>query len=173
MRVDAESGQRLQLESFEEICQKRVSMKVTQTDLVFLLPFLALQTTCWMIFLPAFSSWLPKFLWKPEFLYLSKIWFYQVAVFLTCKCIHHWVQILWRDSVSVVDMEGGRTYLSTFCASGVHAYSGPMALEARVLLQGGRSGGMAGNSITARKTECRRSASYLWNGRCLASPTLA
>lgn len=33
MRVDAESGQRLQLESFEEICQKRVSMKVTQTDL--------------------------------------------------------------------------------------------------------------------------------------------
>lgn len=64
-----------------------------------------------------------------------------MAVFLTCKCIHHWVQILWRDSVSVVDMEGGRTYLSTFCASGVHAYSGPMALEARVLLQGGRSGG--------------------------------
>lgn len=33
MRVDAESGQRLQLESFEEICQKRVPMKVTQTAL--------------------------------------------------------------------------------------------------------------------------------------------
>lgn len=41
-------------------------------------------------------------------------------------------------------MEGGRTYLSTYCASGVHAYSGPMALEARVLLQGGRSGGGGG-----------------------------
>lgn len=96
-----------------------------------------------------------------------------MAVFLTCKFIHHWVQILWRDSVSVVAMEGGRTYLSTYCASGVHAYSGPMALEARVLPQGGRSRGMAGNSITARKTECRHSASDLWNGRCLASPTLA
>lgn len=44
----------------------------------------------------------------------------------------------------MVDMEGGRTYLSTYCASGVHAYSGPMALEARVLLQGGRSGGGGG-----------------------------
>lgn len=44
----------------------------------------------------------------------------------------------------MVDMEGGRTYLSTYCASVVHAYSGPMALEARVLLQGGRSGGGGG-----------------------------
>lgn len=74
----------------------------------------------------------------------------------------------------MVDMEGGRTYLSAYCASGAHADSGPTALEARVLLQGGRSGGrgMTGTT-TARKTECRRSASYLWNGRSLASQTLA
>lgn len=32
-RVDAESGQRLQIESVEEIRQKWVSMKVTQTNL--------------------------------------------------------------------------------------------------------------------------------------------
>lgn len=32
-RVDAESGQRLQIESAEEIRQKWVSMKVTQTNL--------------------------------------------------------------------------------------------------------------------------------------------
>lgn len=33
MRVDAEPGKRLLLESFEEIRQKRVSMRVTSTNL--------------------------------------------------------------------------------------------------------------------------------------------
>lgn len=51
----------------------------------------------------------------------------------------------------IVDMGGRRTYLSTYCASGVHAYSGQVTLEARMLLQGGGSGEMAGNSATARK----------------------
>lgn len=49
MRVDAEPGKRLLLESFEEIRQKRVSMRVTSTNLhsvFFPLSFLILQTAC-------------------------------------------------------------------------------------------------------------------------------
>lgn len=43
-RVDVESGQRLQIESVEEIRQKWVSMKMTQTNLrVFPLSFLTLK----------------------------------------------------------------------------------------------------------------------------------
>lgn len=75
--------------------------------------------------------------------------------------------------VSIVDMRVGRTYLSTYCASGVHAYSGQVTLEARTLLQGDGSGEMVANRTTARKTECRRPAGYLWDGRCPASQTLA
>lgn len=57
-RVDADSSQRLWLESFEEIRQKCVSMKVTQTNLhsVFPLSFLTLEIAHWKIFLPVFSS---------------------------------------------------------------------------------------------------------------------
>lgn len=56
----------------------------------------------------------------------------------------------------MVDMEGGRTYLSTYCASGVHAYSGPMALEARVLLQGGRSGGGGDGGDGRKQYYCKK-----------------
>lgn len=57
-RVDVESGQRLQIESVEEIRQKWVSMKMTQTNLrVFPLSFLTLKIAHWTIFLPEFSSY--------------------------------------------------------------------------------------------------------------------
>ena len=53
--------------------------------------------------------------------------------------------------VSIVDMRVGRTYLSTYCASGVHAYSGQVTLEARTLLQGGGSGGDGGKQDNCEK----------------------
>lgn len=56
-RVDVESGQRLRLESCEEIRQKRASTKVTRTNShsVFPLSFLTLKTAHWMFLLPVFS----------------------------------------------------------------------------------------------------------------------